>query len=86
MNVDVVLSIKDGWIGVEAIIRAKDGFLMAALSKRVEGTFAMKEAETLALFKSQQWAQEVMVPIYQIETDSLIVQQALQCLHSIRSQ
>ena len=67
LNVDAPLDAETCDISIGALIKADDGFVMGALSKKLFGRFTMKEAKTLAMFHTFQWAIDVHVPLAVIE-------------------
>uniref|UniRef100_A0A803PRL9 RNase H type-1 domain-containing protein n=1 Tax=Cannabis sativa TaxID=3483 RepID=A0A803PRL9_CANSA len=64
-------------MGAGALIRDSNGNILAALSKPLVGSLLLQEAEALALFHSLVWAAHLHINIYYIETNSLVLANAL---------
>uniref|UniRef100_A0A803NYQ1 CCHC-type domain-containing protein n=1 Tax=Cannabis sativa TaxID=3483 RepID=A0A803NYQ1_CANSA len=77
LNVDATLNASQHIIGVGAIVRDVAGFVVAALSKPIVGNFASHEMEAKALFHSLTWLLQMQISIDYIETDALMVSNAL---------
>uniref|UniRef100_A0A803NZB5 RNase H type-1 domain-containing protein n=1 Tax=Cannabis sativa TaxID=3483 RepID=A0A803NZB5_CANSA len=66
-----------GVIGVGAILRDSNGVVVAALSKKLIGNFRSHEMEATALFHSLNWAIQQQLPLSIVESDALMVVNAL---------
>lgn len=58
-------------MGIGAVIRDFEGFVMAALVKKLDGVFTAREAETKAITISLLWALDVGLNLWCVESDAL---------------
>ncbi|GMN56518.1 hypothetical protein TIFTF001_025644 [Ficus carica] len=59
LNVDASISSSQKVMGVGAVIIDSEGFLMAALAKKLDGAFSVCQAEAKAISVNLSWAREV---------------------------
>ncbi|XP_030495191.2 uncharacterized protein LOC115710980 [Cannabis sativa] len=78
LNVDATLDANRNIIGVGAVVRNSAGRVLAALAKPIIGNFASHEMEAKAMFHSRNWVIQLQLPIAIVETDALLVANALQ--------
>uniref|UniRef100_A0A803P996 Reverse transcriptase domain-containing protein n=1 Tax=Cannabis sativa TaxID=3483 RepID=A0A803P996_CANSA len=64
-------------IGIGAIIRDSYGNVVAAFSKQQPGNFSSHQMEAIALFQSLNWVIQQQLPISLVESDALMVVNAL---------
>ncbi|XP_060961932.1 uncharacterized protein LOC133032110 [Cannabis sativa] len=84
LNVDAACDNAGAVIGFGALIRGHYGNVIAGLSKPFRGCFSPKEMEAAAFFPSVNWAIQHQLPIHIIETDALVVVNALNKTSSTR--
>ncbi|KAM6589363.1 hypothetical protein CsatA_011968 [Cannabis sativa] len=77
LNVDAATNVDQKKLGIGAIIRDHNGFVVAAYSKVVQGSFRSDEMEAKALFHALNWASQNRFAVTHIETDALRVSNAL---------
>ncbi|XP_060974687.1 uncharacterized protein LOC133039759 [Cannabis sativa] len=77
LNVDVAVNPSMNTTGVGAVIRDSNGHVVAAMSMPIVGNFKFHEMEGKALFHSLNWAIQQQLPVTQVETDALMVTNAL---------
>uniref|UniRef100_A0A803PZC5 Reverse transcriptase domain-containing protein n=1 Tax=Cannabis sativa TaxID=3483 RepID=A0A803PZC5_CANSA len=77
MNVDAAVDSSKNRIGLGAVIRNSTGQVIAALSMPIIGNFASHEMEAKAIFHSLVWASQWELQIGHVETDALMVTNAL---------
>uniref|UniRef100_A0A803Q5N4 Reverse transcriptase domain-containing protein n=1 Tax=Cannabis sativa TaxID=3483 RepID=A0A803Q5N4_CANSA len=78
LNVDAALDANWNIIGVGAVVRDATGHVLAALAKPIIGNFASHEMEAKAMFHSLNWIIQLQLPIAIVQTDALVVANALQ--------
>ncbi|XP_030479109.1 uncharacterized protein LOC115696344 [Cannabis sativa] len=77
LNVDATLDSSRSKIGIGAIIRNSAGQVVGAMSKPAVGNFKSQEMEAKAMFVGLSWAKQYQIPIDYVETDCLILVNAL---------
>uniref|UniRef100_A0A803PF76 RNase H type-1 domain-containing protein n=1 Tax=Cannabis sativa TaxID=3483 RepID=A0A803PF76_CANSA len=77
LNVDAVLDSSRSKIGIGVIVRNSAGQVIAALSTPAIGNFKPQEIEAKAMSVGLSWAQKYQLPIDFVETDCLILVNAL---------
>uniref|UniRef100_A0A803QC75 Reverse transcriptase domain-containing protein n=1 Tax=Cannabis sativa TaxID=3483 RepID=A0A803QC75_CANSA len=77
LNVDAAIDVHQKVIGIGAIIRDSNGNVVAAYSKQQPGHFSSHEMEAIALFQSLNWVIQQQLPISLVESDALMVVNAL---------
>ncbi|XP_060974707.1 uncharacterized protein LOC133039776 [Cannabis sativa] len=77
LNIDAAVNVSTYTTGVGAVLRDSNGHVKAALSMPITGNFKSHEMEAKALFHSLNWAIQNHLPIMHIETDALMVANAL---------
>ncbi|XP_060961850.1 uncharacterized protein LOC133032047 [Cannabis sativa] len=77
LNVDAAIDVHQKVIGIGAIIRDSNGNVVAAFSKQQPGNFSSHEMEAIALFQSLNWVIQQQLPISLVESDALMVVNAL---------
>uniref|UniRef100_A0A803NT94 Reverse transcriptase domain-containing protein n=1 Tax=Cannabis sativa TaxID=3483 RepID=A0A803NT94_CANSA len=82
LNVDAACDQAAGTLGYGALIRDHMGGVVAGFSKPFPGFFSPKEMEAAALFHSLIWAIQHQLPIHLIETDSLLLANAINSMSS----
>uniref|UniRef100_A0A803QEE6 RNase H type-1 domain-containing protein n=1 Tax=Cannabis sativa TaxID=3483 RepID=A0A803QEE6_CANSA len=78
LNVDAALDANRNIIGVGVVVRNSAGRVLAALAKLIIGNFASHEMEANVMFHSLNWVIQLQLPIGIVETDALLVANALQ--------
>ncbi|XP_060968560.1 uncharacterized protein LOC133036097 [Cannabis sativa] len=76
-NVATSTNVNNNVLGVGALIRDSNGLVKAALSMPAIGNFSSHEMEANALFHSLNWTLQHDLPVSHIETDALMVVNAL---------
>ncbi|XP_060964608.1 uncharacterized protein LOC133033633 [Cannabis sativa] len=84
LNIDAAIDSNGAIIGVGTLIRTDEGVVVAGLSKALKGCCSPKEMEALAMFYSLQWALMHQFPLHFIESDSLLLINALNCPSSTK--
>uniref|UniRef100_A0A803NY29 RNase H type-1 domain-containing protein n=1 Tax=Cannabis sativa TaxID=3483 RepID=A0A803NY29_CANSA len=77
LNVDAAFDEDGSVIGVGAVVRDYFGDVVGAFSKSLPGCYSPKEMEAMGLIHSLQWILSNQMHIDYIETDSLIVANAI---------
>uniref|UniRef100_A0A803P2K3 Reverse transcriptase domain-containing protein n=1 Tax=Cannabis sativa TaxID=3483 RepID=A0A803P2K3_CANSA len=77
MNVDAAVDQARKIMGVGAIVRDHFGYVIAAMSKPVQGSFRSDEMEAKALYHSLNWALQLQLKLTHIDTDALRVSMAI---------
>ncbi|KAM6571333.1 hypothetical protein CsatA_015413 [Cannabis sativa] len=81
LNTDAAIDKERNIVGIGAILRDSDGYVIAALSKPIQGNFKAEEMEALGLALSLNWLLSHNLSVDYIETDSLLVVQGLTSSH-----
>uniref|UniRef100_A0A803PRF2 RNase H type-1 domain-containing protein n=1 Tax=Cannabis sativa TaxID=3483 RepID=A0A803PRF2_CANSA len=77
MCVDAAIDSSRSKIGIGVIIRNSIGQVLAAVSKPAVGNFKSQEMEAKAMFFGLSWAKQLHIPIDYVETDCLMLVNAL---------
>ncbi|KAM6564495.1 hypothetical protein CsatB_024493 [Cannabis sativa] len=77
LNTDAAFDKTNKIIGIGAVLRDSSGFIKAAFSKSIHGSYKAEEMEATALVYALQWLQSIGLSTDYIETDSLLVVQGL---------
>ncbi|KAM6553175.1 hypothetical protein CsatB_013937 [Cannabis sativa] len=77
LNVDDAYNEEAAIIGIGAIFRDYAGDVIAAFSRSLKGCYSIKEMEANAIIYSLQWAFANQLAILYIETDFLLVANAI---------
>ncbi|KAM6564221.1 hypothetical protein CsatB_024219 [Cannabis sativa] len=85
LNVDAAFDEACNKIGFGAIIRDSNGNVKAAMSHPINGCCLPQEMEAKGLFYSLKWARQLNFKVDMVETDSLILANALRKTASNRS-
>ncbi|XP_060960868.1 uncharacterized protein LOC133031399 [Cannabis sativa] len=83
LNVDAACDQVAGKLGYGALIRDHIGDVVVGFSRPFHGFFSPKEMEAAALFHSLTWAIHHQLSIHFIETDSLLLANAINSMSSI---
>ncbi|KAM6584731.1 hypothetical protein CsatB_011733 [Cannabis sativa] len=78
LYVDAAISTPQNVIGFGAVIFSSDKQMKAALSKPLQGSFSVFQAEAVALLVGLRWAQDVGLPVEKVFSDSLSLVSALE--------
>uniref|UniRef100_A0A803QHU3 Reverse transcriptase domain-containing protein n=2 Tax=Cannabis sativa TaxID=3483 RepID=A0A803QHU3_CANSA len=77
LNVDAAVDATRKITGIGAVVRDSAGVVRAALAKPIIGNFASHEMEAKAIFYSLNWVLQLQMPIAIVETDALLVANAI---------
>uniref|UniRef100_A0A803P9C5 Reverse transcriptase n=1 Tax=Cannabis sativa TaxID=3483 RepID=A0A803P9C5_CANSA len=77
LNVDAALDSSRSKIGIGVIVRNSAGQVVGAMSKPAVGNFKSQEMEAKAMFVGLSWAKQYQIPIDYVETDCLMLVNAL---------
>uniref|UniRef100_A0A803PH33 Uncharacterized protein n=1 Tax=Cannabis sativa TaxID=3483 RepID=A0A803PH33_CANSA len=77
LNTDAAFDKTNKIIGIGAVLRDSSGFIQAAFSKSIHGSYKVEEMEATALVYALQWLRSIGLSTDYIETDSLLVVQGL---------
>ncbi|KAM6563086.1 hypothetical protein CsatB_023084 [Cannabis sativa] len=78
LNVDAALDANRNIVGVGVVVRNSAGHVLAAMVKLIISNFASHIMEAKAMFHSLNWVIQLQLPITIVETDALLVANALQ--------
>ncbi|XP_060965559.1 uncharacterized protein LOC133034485 [Cannabis sativa] len=84
LNTDATYDHEGKIVGVGALIRDHLGSVIAGFSKPLQGCYSAKEMEAVALYHSLQWALDHHFHLHNIETDSLLVANAVNNMSSAK--
>uniref|UniRef100_A0A803NXA2 RNase H type-1 domain-containing protein n=1 Tax=Cannabis sativa TaxID=3483 RepID=A0A803NXA2_CANSA len=77
LNVDAAIDESRHIIGVGAVVRNSSGHAIAVFSMPTVGHFSSHEMEAKAMFLNLNWVLQLQLPIILVETDALLVSNAL---------
>ncbi|XP_060965142.1 uncharacterized protein LOC133034133 [Cannabis sativa] len=77
LNIDAAIDTTKHTIGVGAVVRNSSGRAIAAFSMPTVGLYSSHEMEAKAMFLSLNWALQLQLQVSIVETDALMVSNAL---------